>query len=416
MSHCNNLPKLLVIGSSFAGARHGGGVVKDEVLRRYPKDRYVCFATEPLEEQEEPDSLRGVPHLVGPLVPRLRMRGARFYMPALHAIGFGCIAPLRIRQVVAFGRRYGVELVWAELFGDAVVLAKEVADGLGVPFVGTIWDDPEVWLPYGGYDRFFRQLLWRRFREALRAARHLSTAGEAMQRAYKEKYGVDSVILRHGFATPALSQKNRRNDDEIIIGFVGSSYGRDAWMAFLSAIAQLNASGKYPRIRLRVFSGQFPYQHEGLRIEVKGWQPADQKLLNEVAKTDFCYLPYSFESAKRWRAELSFPNKFETYIAAGRPVFFHGPEYAGIAETIREYGVGLCVHSLKQDEIISTLERLIVDTSLRASYSRAATAAFHSEFNAGAMFRQFAELIGVDPRMLCGRYQGSDTPLSQAAR
>ena len=321
-------------------------------------------------------------------------------MPALYFVGFSCIAPLRVRQAVAFGRRHGVELVWAELQGDGLVLARRVADGLGVPFVGTVWDDPEGWMRDAGYDSLSRRRLWRCFGEALRAARNLSTAGEAMQRVYREEYGVTSVILRHGMEAPASPGEGRRDDGEVVVGFVGSTYGRDAWTAFLAAVSCLNASGCLPRIRVRTFgAGELPDRFDGVEIENRGWQPSDV-MLRGIAESDFCYLPYWFDPAKRRHVEMSFPNKFETYVAAGRPVLFHGPEYAGIAETVRRYSVGLCVHSLDRREIVSALERLIVDGRFKDSCSRAARAAFDSEFNAGALFRRFAELIGVDPGLL----------------
>jgi hypothetical protein len=135
-----------------------------------------------------------------------------------------------------------------------------------------------------------------------------------------------------------------------------------------------------------------------VEIEVRGWQPADV-MLREIAESDFCYLPYWFEPAKRRHVELSFPNKFETYLAAGRPVFFHGPEYAGIAEAVHKFGVGLCVHNLSQSEILAALEKMITDLSLRKSFSRAAILAFHSEFNSNVMMANFAGLIGIDPGM-----------------
>jgi glycosyltransferase involved in cell wall biosynthesis len=125
-------------------------------------------------------------------------------------------------------------------------------------------------------------------------------------------------------------------------------------------------------------------------------------MLAQIAQTDFCYLPYWFDPGKRRHAELSFPNKFETYLAAGRPVLFHGPDYAGIAAAVQEYGVGICVHSLNQDEIASALERLILDASLRETLSQRATAAFQAEFNAAVMMKNFATLIGVDPDSLMG--------------
>lgn len=394
------LPKLLVLGNSLPGSRDGGGVVKDEILRRYPKDRYICFAIESPQDckcgEVKPESLEGIPCLIGPIVSRLRLRGARFYMPLLRFIGFRFIAPWRIQQIVKFGKHHGVDLVWAELQYDAVILAQKVAEGLGVPFVGTVWDDPEGWFSDMGYDRLSQRIVKHRFVSALHTARNLSTAGEAMQRAYKKEYGVQSVILRHGFERPVLSLNKSKLNNDIVVGFVGSIYGRDAWDAFFSAIARMNNSRKFSPIRVRVFGGSnFRFKHDGVSIETRGWQPAEV-MLREIAETDFCYLPYWFEPKKRRHVELSFPNKFETYLAAGRPVLFHGPEYAGIAETIKEYGVGLCVHSLDPEEITLALENMIKDSLLGKSLSKAAILAFHKEFNTSVMLKNFAELIDID--------------------
>ena len=144
-----NLPKLLVIGSSLPGSKDGGGVVRDEVLKRFPKDKYVCFSTNASDanvtNQELPESLEKVAYRVAPLVPHLGLRGERFYRPILRAIGFHLIAPQRVRQAEKFGSMHAVELVWAELYGDCVVIAQKVAEKLGVPFVGTVWDDLEGW-------------------------------------------------------------------------------------------------------------------------------------------------------------------------------------------------------------------------------------------------------------------------------
>jgi glycosyltransferase involved in cell wall biosynthesis len=404
-----NLPKLLVLGNLLPGSRDGGGVVKDEILKHYPKDRYVCFAIEHPKDwksdEDKPESVQAVPYLIGPLVPRLHISGARFYMPVLRAIGFHLIAPLRIRQVIEFGRRHRIELIWAELQYDIILIAQRVAEELGVPFVGTVWDDPDSWLKDLGYHWSYYKFIKKRFRNSLLAARNLSTAGEAMQNAYEREYGVKSVILRHGFEVPVISSINRKQNDSIVIGFVGSLYGRDAWEAFLSAVVILNASGKLPSISLRIFGGgEFPFKQDGVKIELRGWQQA-KIMLKEIAETDFCYLPYWFETHKKRHVELSFPNKFETYIAAGRPILFHGPEYAGIARIINQYKVGLCVHSLNQREIISSLECLVTDFFLRDSFSRAAILAFWKEFNANVMMNNFAKLIGIDPNILLGAKQ-----------
>lgn len=409
MRMMENLPKLLVLSTFLPGTHHGGGVVQDAVLQSYPRDRYACLALTPppwnAGQGNVPASLQGVPWQVQPLLPRLRLRGARFYLPVLRILSYGIVLPWRLRQAVAFGRQHGVDLVWGELQGEAVLLASRVAAGLGIPLAGTIWDDPESWLP--GFDALAQRLLRVRFREALFSARTLSTAGEAMQRAYQREWGVDSVILRHGFASPAPRPEWAPTHDGIVIGFVGSVYGQDAWEAFLKTVARLNAQGNLPPIRLRVFGGgTIPYGGDGLAIEARGWQPAEV-MLQELAATDFCYLPYWFDPLKRRHVELSFPNKFETYLAAGRPVLYHGPDYAGIARTVGNYGVGLCVSSLDPEAIAPALTRLIRDADLRRSFEDAALKAFQSEFNAEVMLANFARLIGIAPVRLTGARAGT---------
>jgi glycosyltransferase involved in cell wall biosynthesis len=406
MKQLGDLPKLLVLGSLLPGSKDGGGVVKDEVLTRYPKDRYVCYAVDPGSGNGNKECgipTDGVPCLVGPLVPSLRMRGARFYMPLLRAFGYTAVAPLRIHQVAQYAKQHKVDLIWAELQYDALLLAEEVSRKAGIPFVGTVWDDPEGWFSDRGHDRLSRWLLRKRFKSALRAAQRISTAGEAMQRTYEREYGVGSVILRHGFERPATRSERSDSRREIIVGYVGSLYGRDAWQAFLSAAARLNSSGKYQPIRLRIFGGAgFPFRHDGIEVEIRGWQPQD-RMLEEIAECDFCYLTYWFEPKKRRHVELSFPNKFETYLAAGRPVLYHGPAYAGIAEAVRQYGVGMCIHSLEEGEIQAKLISMISDQHLRDSFEKAAYAAFHAEFNAQTMMNNFSALIGIDPALLRDR-------------
>ncbi len=387
-------PRLLVLRGQFPGAQHGGGVVMQELLAPYPQGNYVCFAVDAHGHGAASTSDAGDARKQGRIVPRPPRRGARWAMPLYRALGFRLGAAWRVRQAVDFGRRHRVDLVWAELQGDPLFIARDVARGLGVPLVGTVWDDPEGWMQDKGYDRWSRRMVEREFAEALRSARCVSTAGEAMQAVYRDRYGVDSVILRHGFTRPA--EASVANGGDCTIGFVGSPYGKDTWRAFLEPIASLNADPSRRRIRLQVFGAPgFPHSHPGVPIDIRGWAPADV-MLQDLSKTDFCYLPYWFEAGKRAHVELSFPNKFETYIAATRPVFYHGPDYAGITRTVRDYDVGVCVHSLDPDLIAAAIARLMDDTNRRRAFEQSALSAFHREFNASVMHRNFAALIGVD--------------------
>jgi glycosyltransferase involved in cell wall biosynthesis len=400
----STFPKLLVLSTSLPGTRHGGGVVQDEILRRYPRDRYVCVSLKPPEWEANPEhipaSLNGVPYLVSRLTPEPRLRGARFYLPVLRALGFFLASPWRVRQAVAFGRRHGVGLVWAEFQGESLPLAVRVAQGLGVPLVGTIWDDPEGWLADGGYDFLSRRLLLVRFREALRVAQRVSVVSEAMQEVYNHEYGLKSQILRYGHdlvESAVATPKKPIHRDAIIVGFAGNVYGEDAWRSFLAACAQINTEGQLPPIKIQIFgSERFPYPHPGVAVTRQGWLP-QREMLRRLAMVDFCYLPYWFMLSKRRHAEFSFPTKLTTYLAAGRPVLYHGPEHTEASRIMRDWGLGLGIHSLAHQDIAAALNLLVRNVALRESYSKAALRAFYSEFNAQIMIENFTKLIRVEP-------------------
>ena len=268
---------------------------------------------------------------------------------------------------------------------------------LGVPLVGTIWDDPEGWLADDRYDTLSPRLLRRHFRAALSLARRVSTVSEAMQEAYRQEYGLDSQLLRHGHDREdkvVISEINNPRQ-AITVGFAGNFYGEEAWQAFLTACAQLNAQGGLPPIRVALFGGgRFPYPHPGVEVDYQEWLPC-REMPRRLAAVDFCYLPYWFAANKRRHAELSFPTKLTTYMAAGRPVLYHGPEYAGVTGIIRNYGLGLCVHSLRPQILSLAVQRLLTDQDLWRALSNASLAAFAEEFNMEIMLKNFASLLGI---------------------
>jgi hypothetical protein len=397
-----NAPKLLVLSSSLPGSRHGGGVIQDAILSRYPRDRYVCVSLKGPEGERGPEqatpSLKGVPCLVAPVTPEPRWRGARFYLPLVRALGYFLLSPWRAIEIADFGRRHGVELVWAELQGESLLLAANVAARLKVPLAGTIWDDPEGWLADGRYDFISRRLLRLRFRQALQAARQVSTISEAMQAEYRRLYGLESVILRYGHDLgDAPGAPADRQPEAIVIGFCGSVYGEDAWRGFLTACARINAEGRLPPVKILIFgSTTFPYPHPGVEVTCRGWLPV-RGMLRGLAAADFCYLPYWFTPEKRRHAELSFPTKLTTYLAAGRPVLYHGPPYADASRLMATWRLGVRVHSLAGAGLEAALKLLGRDRQLQNTCHQAAAAAFRQEFNSTVMQGNFARLIGVDP-------------------
>jgi hypothetical protein len=220
-----------------------------------------------------------------------------------------------------------------------------------------------------------------------------------MQAEYRRLYGLESILLRYGHdlmdapGTPA-----DRHPETVVVGFCGNVYGEDAWRGFLTACARINAKGRLPPVKILIFgSTTFPYPHPGVEVTCRGWLPV-REMLRGLAAADFCYLPYWFAPEKRRHAELSFPTKLTTYLAAGRPVLYHGPAYAGASQLMATWRLGVRVHNLASAGLEAAVERLARDRQLQKTCHQAATAAFRQEFNSTVMQGNFARLIGVDPQ------------------
>jgi hypothetical protein len=83
-----------------------------------------------------------------------------------------------------------------------------------------------------------------------------------------------------------------------------------------------------------------------------------------MAECDILYCPYFFDEKRKEISRTSFPSKVTTYLAAGRPILYHGPDYASPAIFLREHGAAEFCHSLATGDILGVISRLATDESL----------------------------------------------------
>ena len=62
------------------------------------------------------------------------------------------------------------------------------------------------------------------------------------------------------------------------------------------------------------------------RIEKLGYLPQD-KTIRHLSECDILYCPYFFDEKRKEISKTGFPSKLSTCLAAGKPVFYHGPDY-----------------------------------------------------------------------------------------
>jgi hypothetical protein len=309
-----------------------------------------------------------------------------------------CVPDLTVRAV-RFARLQRVELVWAVLNDPTLVyLARRVATRLNVPLVVTIWDPPEYLAMNLDLDPVTTRILLREFAHTLRSAARRGVASEGMQSEYRRQYGVDSVVMIHGIHPklrhPAATGPTEGN--QFIIGFAGSMYTDREWQALLGALSSINWCLAGRDITLQVLGSTIRLQVQGkMRIEYLGWRPLEETV-QLMSQVDVTYLPYWFNERYRLAVRLCFPNKLTTYLAAGRPVLFHGPEDSSPARFFHRFPVGVCCHSLEESQIIESLMRLALDHGFYASATQAGQLALDEELSLSIFLRRFSRLIDIN--------------------
>lgn len=403
-----SVPCVLLLTGTVPGSIGVGGIFLRELCLSYPKDNICCFAVTLSNQSLISPDLDWLPIAYG---RRPRDRGfqqlgrysARLTSFPVQQYVKMTQLPALITQAVEFGRKHNVEMVWAVLNSPILInMARKVASSLGAELVTSIFDPPERLALDLRFDGLSRHILLQEFERVLRASVRCGVASEGMQDEYRERYGIKSVVLILG-AHPNLRRppaKEPNSDKQFIIGFAGSMYAGQPWQALLSALSSINWRIDGRDVIVRFMGPGIHAQAEGrAHIEYLGWR-SHEETVRLMSQVDVAYLPYWFDEPHSLAVRLCFPGKLPTYLAAGRPVLFHGPQDSSPARFFHRFPVGICCHSLEESEIISSLRRFATDREFYALATQAGQTALDEELGLHVLRRHFAALIGIEESQL----------------
>lgn len=398
--------KVLLVSDVPPSTNYTGGLMLDQLARFLPQGSLACFsvldrrvvhpqvaadlAWLPIAREDKPRERWNV-------FPGWRGETLSVVMESLSA---AFAVPALTRRAVRFGREFGAEAVWCMLQGQTLIrLARPVAEGLGVPLLTQVWDPPGWWLRENRVDRRSSQSVLRAYERALRSSRYCAAASWPMAEAYRERYGVRSVPMMSSL-DPALAQPPAtapRASSELLIGMAGQIYARREWDALIAALdaTEWRISGRQVKIRLLGTHTEIRASGKSC-IEYLGWRP-QAEAIRLLADTDLLYCPYWFDREFEEEARLSFPGKLTTYLAAGRPVLVHAPEYASPARFVTQHRAGRCCDTLEAKGILEAITGLLQDTSAYAAAARSGRQAFDRELTLPSMSARFHEFLGLTP-------------------
>ncbi len=272
--------------------------------------------------------------------------------------------PSLVNSVANFAGSVKADMVWCVLQGQTMIrLARPVAKKLNLPLLTSIWDPPGWWMRANKVHPTIGQQVMAEFGEAIQASVSTGTASWAMAKEYEQRYSAKTTpflpSLPLELALPPAAGPSSAK--ELIIGMAGQLYAQNEWNALVQALMTVDSKIAGRQVRFRLLGRGFDLgANNKMFVEYLGWhsQAETIKLLSEA---DILYCPYWFDLVFREESRLSFPSKLTSYLATGRAVMFHGPEYASPGIFLKEWSAGECCYSLETDAIITSLTKLATD-------------------------------------------------------
>jgi glycosyltransferase involved in cell wall biosynthesis len=299
------------------------------------------------------------------------------------------IVPRLVREAVQYGREQEVMSVWAILQGQTMVrMARKVASGLNVPLRVQIWDPLSWWLRAHRVDPINRYLDEILFDRTMQTAVSCAAASPPMARHYTEHYGTPSEIIIASLDPSVARQPapHLRIPGELAIGMAGQFYANDEWNALVRALDRAGWQVSGRKVVLRVMGHDYPKLDVSQgHLDFLGWQPQEKVVGILSDQCDLLYCPYPYAADMAPVAKMSFPSKIPTYLAAGRPIVFHGPDYAAPASYLRERNAGFVARALEPDAIYDALLVLTEDVDRYEQLAKGAQAAFLADFTLDRM-------------------------------
>lgn len=399
------IPKTLLLTGTPPGDSGVGALCLRDFVRQYPAGRIAIAVACPLGKDSAVAEFSYVPSLYvrWPYDSFHGMTGGPLNALRRHA-AFRARALVRdralSRRIIEFARAQHVELVCAVLDTPAMYrIAAPIAAAVGAELVAYVLDPPSGVCLSFGMDRLSRRTATRHFQQAMEHVTRCGVISERMGDEYRLEYGLTPIVLRHSTAeaperrTPAAS----RLDPSIVrIGMAGSLYAEREWYTLLSALQSVNWQLAGRRVTLRVLGPTLPRIRLSCpaTVEFLGWRDIDDTIAH-LAECQFTYLPYWFDPTYQESVRLCFATKLTTYLTAGRPVFYHGPEDAAVMRFCQRFPVAYGCHSLDPAIVASHLEELAGNEALQGRLQAAGRSAVAEELNARVFRERCAELIGV---------------------
>ena len=303
-------------------------------------------------------------------------------------------APALAETIVRACHRDQIEVVWFVI--DSTPLLTYVVHELSQRWSGrlaiNIHDPPtrDADALVFPFKWALESLIMRRLEPALQRASAVAVASWNMRKLYQVP---QAEVLIHG---PDLEQirppsTSFKTEGLMRIGFAGSLYAQETWQHFLDALeaAQWRIGDRQVKISLLGNWKPGPERSLSEHVECLGWA-TPERCLEVLSDCDITYLPYWFGHDSS--VQNCFPNKLSMYLAAGIPVFYHGPRPSSPDDFLRQYQAGVSCNSTDSPVILKALSRFL-EASQYQAFAQEAHRAACQELNSSVFHAAFQRFL-----------------------
>lgn len=282
-----------------------------------------------------------------------------------------------LKQIYKFAKENEIDRLWVILQGQTMIqIARPTARKLKVPLLIQIWDHPIWWLKENKVNKISSYFILKEFENVIKESSFCATASFAMSENFTKEYqNIKTIPLIASLSSQLIKKSLKFFNDkkEITIGMAGQLYSKQEWESLLSALDSIEWKFNEKEIKIIYLGYHLSIGgHKKAHVEYLGYR-SQEETISILSNTDILYCPYFFDPYYEVIAKTSFPSKLTTYLAAGKPVFFHGPDYASPAIFLKKENAGIICSSLQTEEILKKIENLISDKNLYENLAKNGT-------------------------------------------
>jgi hypothetical protein len=393
-----------LLSGSAPGQEHVGGIVLADLVREIGAEHLVCGWLAKAADSSPPPvpglktvridvryehGFRPVKGFVGEVISALALRSLR--------PGVVCAAARRIQETMA---RTSPGLLLLVLDSPAAIQAgAAVCRRTGLPVAAMIWDDVQHLTRNFGLDRWTSRRVAREFADILRRCQNVAVMCENMQRAYAERYGVRSFVLRHGVRIESREFADRPAGDPWRLGFAGSITARDSFQTLISSLDRIGWRIDGRPVVLRLIGARYLLESTGpQRIEYLGRLSTVEETRQRLAECDLLFLPQPFDAGREALCRYSFPSKLSLYVAAGRPVVLHAPDYSSVGQFWSQHALGPWCKTLDAAALADTIQTGLCGwPALQSAWAQEVRNVHEHELSADRFAEGIRRLCRVEP-------------------